>query len=439
MSHKKQLFDRTWISSEIESLRVEEPNAYAVDRTVSRVLEHSPRIGTGHDRSLTTWRVAIAACGLVAGGVTFYATLQPANASSLREIASALKKQHTRHTIDSRPDENGNLAFRGELWIDGKKHAEVYDEPHRGISRSGFDGIHQFQMTAQNRGYVDDASSEGSPIEDVDSYLNIPSPKTVSHIAGVELEGKTVDLYKIGFSNVKFDLYVEPSTRLPIRRDVFSTNGHLTEQERYDYPSSIPANTFEPPKTSGLTNYPQLRSKLAVKLKGAGETKEIGGVKITLRAVILGPGKVIALWTGGAKGEDVPGGVMEVENYKTASISARPSSFSLPNQENRNLRSLPPLFVGTEQVLGDAAWLLEGGKNRETYIQGPMTINVPVWAEDRTRPVHGKGDEVIGYHSRLVGRLSFKVSDPIRADEPDRVAWGPTFDEDSTIRATSKP
>lgn len=435
MKQNKQLFNRPGIVEEVQSLRSEQPDPMAIDRAVFRTLDASPR--PIRRQSRLVWRFAAVAGLIVASSSALYLTAQPASAASLHDIAAVFGRQKTLHFVDERPDSNGNPVFRREFWLSGKKYAESSVEADGERLREGYDGSLRYRISSKNGGYVDDTKPMDMSVEDIDSYLDTPNAQVLRHATNLQLDGRTVDLYTIGFSNVKFDLYVDPSSHLPLRRDVFTPSGEFTERELYDYPVSMPDTLFSAPTGPEVQDYPQLRAILKSQLSGPGQTKEVGGVKISLKAVILGRDKVLALWTGGVKGEDVREGDMWIEGQERAPGTARPDIFSVTHRMVPGFAYQFPLTANGQEVLGDAAWLLEGGTNRHRYIEGPFTLNVPAWAEDRTRPiVDGKGS-VIAYHSKLVGRLSFEVTDLILADDPDSVVWRRDQDEVTTAASGS--
>lgn len=396
--------------NEMQALRSNEPNPEAVDQTVDRVLAFRPT--PARPRANYIWKaVPLAAC-LGAGAFFLLAAPQSANAASLQRIAEALKHQSIRHALTYRPGPNGELQKTNEDWIDGNRHAELFIDAEGDKTLSGYDGQRMFICSAKNGSFVDDMEPSGPPVESIDSYLGTPGGRVKKFVSGPKY-----DLYTVTFSNVVFNLYVNPSTRLPERREVKTRRGDLIETNNYDYPAQIAPNTFKAPNVPGITNYPALRQELARRLAGPGQTREVGGVKISLKAVLYGKSRLLAVWTGGAKGDK--GGEMWVEELPKPALSARPEVFTVNG---------PSAFapVRGEQVSGDGAWY------SNLSLDGPFTINVPVWAEDRTAPIKG------GFHSKIVGRLKFRVTDAIFAADPERLLVKPSGEAKTLTAEASK-
>lgn len=406
MNRKKPSSETPWMRHELRALRSEEPNPAAIEGTVGRVLAFSPASDRTSVRPNHAWKaVPLAACLGVAGMLLFVAP-QRASAAGLREIADALRGQTTRHAKTYRPDAGGNLTLANEDWIDGKRHVTAFNEPGGEKTLIGYDGRRMFRVSTVDGGFVDDVEPSGLPIEDIDAYLRIPGARLVKQTS----EGRW-DVYRVDCPAVRFDLYVDPATRLPARRDVLSFKGRLIERNEYEYPATLAADRFRVPAMPGIADYPALRRELAARLNLPGQTKEIGGVRISLKAVLVGKSRILALWTGGAKGDWVSDGDLRIEGLPKPPIQGRPDAFTVPLGATK----APPLFRG-QPVLGDGAWY------PNLRLQGPFTLSVPVWAEDRTRPIPGGK----GHRSKLVGRLSFRVTDPILAPDPDRVVWAPS-------------
>ncbi len=423
MNPKKPLSDASWLGEELQALRAEQPSPESIERTVLLMQAPPPTV----NRPRANWKLRAATLAAAAALLVVLVSVgdQRANASTLRQIAEVFRAHRTRHQKTYRPDANGRLALRNEGWQDGDKQSTRFYEPDGTCQITGYDGHVMFNVTLGKGGFVDDGAPSGIPVEDIDTYITIPGAHLLSRALGRQVDGRSVDLYTIGFSDVKFTLFVDPKSQLPVRRDVLTLHGVLIERNEYDYPSLIPAATFRLPahEKSRVCDYPALRARLQRQLLQGGETKEVAGVRITLRAVLVGSTKVMALWTGGAPvdGSDSKGGLRILGDGQFLMDSA-PEPFSVPSEVPRR-NSRAPLFVGKERLFGQQAWYAEPVDWRT-----PFTIDMPVWEEDRSRPIVSADGRKLGYHSKQVGRLQFVVSHVIRADDPERVLWRPSND-----------
>jgi len=388
MNQSKRSSESNWVHDQAQALRSETPSAGAIDDTIGKVLAYSAPVAA--KRPAYRWRMVPLAAALGAGALFLVITTQPAHARSLHDIAEAVRHQATRHSSTYRPDANGKLVLANEDWISGRRNTMLFVEPDGAKTITGYDGARSFRYSTKYGGFMDDVEPSEPPVEDIDAYLHIPGGRLLKQ-AHVGNE----DVYSLSFSNMAFDLYVNPATGLPMHRDVLTHSGKLIERNIYDYPSSISAETFAPP--AGLTDFPALRQELASRLHAAGQTKSVGGVTISLKAVLVCKSHLLALWSGGAPGS---GGDVWVEGVPKsrarASQSQSPDGFSVAG-----------------------AWYVNA------KLDQPFTISIPVWTEDRTRPILGRDGKQLGFQPKLVGHAAFQVSDAMQAEDPDRVVWKP--------------
>ncbi len=382
MNQKKPLSDTPWVQNQMQEMRSDEPSPEAIDRAVHSVLAYKPT-----PRYVFVWKAASFATVAGIAGLFVYVTTQPASAAGLHAVADAFRHQSKRHCVTYRPNAGGEMVQTNEDWIDGRKNAMVYRAEDGVTTTSGYNGARIFVVSSKDGGgFVDDMEPSAPPVEDIDAYLKIPGARVLK-----QTKSGKYDVYSIGFSDCRFDIFVDPATRLPVQRMVMTIRGKVIERNDYDYPSQFSANVFEPPATSDLTDYPALRQEIAQRVAGPGQTKTIGGVTITLKAVLVGKSRILALWTGGAKADAGSTAGMWIEGIKKPIAEGRPS----------------PTVIAGKELLGDGAWYQ--GLN----VVGPFVINVPVWGPD-------------GTHSKVVGRLTFTVNNPIHAQDPDRVFARPT-------------
>ncbi len=432
MNPKKPFYSHSGIEREVSALRAEEPREEAIDQAVL-AMRALPRPDRKNPVRSTVWRVALPVAAAVAMTVVFTARPQVASAADLKRISQAVRDQKTRYMKGYRPNQSGELKLMLEMWMEDVKHMEHFREPDGTESIHGYDGKRMFLYgTIDGGGFIDDVDPASFPREDIDDYLNIPGGSLDRVDRGVLLDGKKVDLYALSFSNVKFDLYVEPSSGLPVRRDVFTVQDRLIERDIYEYPADIPDAQFQPPASikDGLCNYPDQRTVFAKQLASAGQTKSLGGVKITLRAVIVGKRQVVALWTGGAKTDFDAKGHIVVEGLPRGFAPGFETGSVWPSNDPDH----PPLFVGKLPVVADGVWY-----EKELNLKKPIKISIPVWVEDRTRPlVSQEGQKLPGYHSKLIGSLSFTVDNPIYVQDAGRLIWRPGHSGEAKVAHAGK-
>lgn len=370
MKQMKSSSESHRVRREIQALRAEEPRPEAIDRTVDRVLAYAPE--PVRTRPTRVWRLAPLAAALGVGATLFVVSAQSAKAAGWRAIAEAVRHQTKRHALTYRPDARGNLVLMVEDWVDGLHQAQTFYEPNGERKTIGYDGERMFVYSGGRGGYVDDVEPSNIPLEDLDSYLQISS----AHVDGMTKVGG-LDLYRVSYSNVRFDLYIAPQTRLPVRRDVLDLKGRLIERNVYDYPKQMAPALFRAPEAAGLTDYSEMRRRLAEQARQPGLAKG----DVSLRAVIVGPSRIIALWTGSPSPS---GSGIWIEGMPKPAVSG-------------SLKST--VHFGGETLAGNGAWYtdLKG-------LRAPFTVNVPVM---------GKGGKV--------DRLTFRVTHPIWVADPDRL------------------
>ncbi len=411
MNPKKPSFDATWMREEVRALRAEEPGARAVEGTIGRVLAFTPPRRSSKASPTLVWK-AVPVAAVVGGAALLSVAMSgTAKAASLQSIAEAVRAQTKRHSVTYRPNAEGKPVLRLEDWVDGARNVSIEPSDDGGRTIVGYDGRLVFRVERNGEGFVDDVEDSGTPVESVDSYLHIPG----AHLFGVS-HADSLDVYKIDCRTVVFDLYVDPTTRLPVRRDVFWENGKFVERNEYDYPVCFPKGRFRAPSGPSITDYPALRRELSGRLAAPGQTQTLGGITISLKAVLFSNRRLLALWTGGAKGDGKLRS-LEIEGGPKPMLWDRPKAFAI---------STDPLATDEVPSVGDESLCGEGLWYADLRLNTPFTIRVPVWAEDWSRPILGRGGKRLGFHSKLLGCLSFRVTNPIEVPGPDRVVWKPS-------------
>ena len=427
MNHKKSASEFNEFAQAKSELRSEQPSDQAVERAVFAM--QSAPISSTRKKNPWVLRAGTAAIAAIALVVVLSVTSQKAVASNLKDVSRAVQARSVRYTKTFRPID-GELRLANELWITGEKYLLKMTDGD-GTSTIMFDGKRTYIHYPPAPPVVDDTKSSTFPVEDIDTYLRIPNAK-VEGVEKVVVDGQNLDKYRISFPAMAFDLFVEPSSRLPVRRDVLG-GGKLLERDYYEYPSTFPADKFDiPTKDAGTTDYPALRVLLDEKLKQPGETKDVNGVKITLKAVIVGRYEVLALWTGGAPGDYIKEGSMWVVGKSRKTAGPRPDPFTVaapvPLTEAKE-----PIFIEGKPLRGDAAWLDKG-----VTVKAPFVIDVVAWQEDRSKPNISSKGKNLGFRSKPAGRVQFTVTDPIYASDPERLLWKSSYEGVKTATAVKE-
>jgi hypothetical protein len=418
LKNKKQFFEKAWVREDLVALRSEEPDSAAVQRAVSAMQTAPTRTAA---RSPWVWRATAAAAAAAAVAVlVFSAAPRSASADILKQIETAVKGQRTCHMKTFRHNSQGEMQLMLEDWIDGVRNKSV-ETKDGSVTEVGYDGRLMFRVGANGSGFVDDVEPNSTPVSSIDDLLGIPGGKLAKQEPGVKADGQTVDLYVITFSNVRFDLYVDPTTRLPAKRVVTDSAGNFIEENDYDYPASIPDSTFEPPSGSGQTlcDYPKLRKQVSQLLQGPGETQTVGGVEVRLLAVLAGDRSLLAVWTGGSQpGSDPKNAAFPADAMTLAGVTFKDPNQSPPPQTpfqtfctqalNNEASSV---FPSGGPFYGLIAWYQD-----EITVGSPLTLQIPVWSG-----------------SKFVGYAKFTVNDVVVGGDPQRVLWKP----DSQVRATT--
>ncbi|MCB8933695.1 MAG: hypothetical protein M9921_05740 [Fimbriimonadaceae bacterium] len=415
--------NKPFLEPQIQALRAEEPSADAVARAVRMMQIASP---VRKSRTRIWLRAAAIAMPAAILGLAFLFKPQTASAAALVQIADAMRARTTRHAMTFKPDGSGSFNLTYETWIENGKFLSAMPDGYGGLRLKGYDGHRMFMVSSAGEGFIDDTEPSGMPIEDLGSYLAYPKALILDHRSGLREGGQIVDRYSVAISGTRFDLFVDPSTRLPLRREVLDLQGRrLIERNIYDYPTDIPDARFLPPAGT-LCDYPALRVELAKRLAQPGQKQVVGGVAISLKAVIVGRYSVLALWTGGARGNYLKEGSMWVEGLRHGG-GAPPDPFRVPSLDQLT-PSRSPVFANGQLILGD-----ELGAGEPITLHPPFKISVAVWAEDPSQPLISTDGRKLGNRSKTVGRATFVVDDPLYAESPYRLLWKPSGEDQVAI------
>lgn len=412
MNDKNPQYNSAFLQKDLEALQSEAVPESGLNNAIAAM-----RTAPSRAKNRPSWRLLATVSCLAVVGV-FVALQSPTvSAAEVDRLSRAARAQQTRHTRDYRLNDAGELVLANEYWIEGTKQMMVSFNPDGTKTIGGFDGKLNFRGDA-NGGHFDDTELDRFPIETIQDYLAIPNASVKSVDRGVQEGGLKVDVFAISYGGLLMKLFIDPKTGLPVRRIV--EGGSYREENLYDYPADIPDEQFRPShaESKNWANYPALRKELAARMKEPGVTKQLGGTTITLHAVIVGDKRVVALWSGGAPTDYVQGAAMEViglpkghaPGLETMSVWDRPD----PDK--------PRLMREGKRLFGDAVWY-----ESTAALSGPVTVRIPVWSEDRTRPlISQEGTREPGFHSKLLGKLEFSGIKPIYASDPTRLLWKPS-------------
>lgn len=219
---------------------------------------------------LLKWPVRIGSAAALAGAVVLGGSLVTANAyaGELRAIEAAEQQQKTRHQKSYLFNKTTKPVLIMEFWNDHEKEA------YRQFSADGkleiarvFDGQRKYHYVAPDsvtgRGQwasVEDARYPDFGIETINSILSgrLARDNKIEKKTGVKFDGRVCDYYSI--AKGYYRIWVEPATKLPLKREIYDKGVTLWKRDIYQYPASFPAAVFKPFKTEGV-KYTETKSK----------------------------------------------------------------------------------------------------------------------------------------------------------------------------------
>ena len=380
---------------EVQSLRV----VRISDKHVEKSILALQNVKNRHSARRIVWSLSASVMTAAVAIIAVQLVPQRASAAEIHLIARAQLAQQTRFCRSYQRDKSGKLFFAYEEWLDGKKHSQkFYDRTGKIEGFISYDGSKNILFHAAvpeaNQpvtAAIDDNDALKFPLETVDDYMQIPALKTFTRVQGVKLDGRVYDLYSFGHGTYR--LYVNPQSRLPVRREIFDKD-YLIERDDYEYPKSVDDTLFEAVKVPGVTyyDYPANRAALYRSLTQRGKTKTIDSNHIELKAVLRNSTSVYVVWSE-AKDRHVP------QNMSSISIGGY-QTFS------RGVR--PVITTKGKFLVACSASLMHG----ETF-SGPLKINIPVFDDA----------------GRKSGTATFDVEQPFLVPDPDRLIWRPISGE----------
>ena len=298
------IFDR-----ELQALRTPVESILGVGDAI-RTMQQSPK---SPSKLQLKWPIGIGSVAVAAGAFLLVGSLTTgkAYAKELHEISAAQLEQKT--MIEKAYNFVGHATpdWVTEQYVDHNREAyyqirgggleavNISDGVRkysygRGSSGNGSPGL-AFKAFAQ----IDEDKSEHWTIETVDATLNSEFFRTrkIEKKAGVILNGRTCDYYSL--ANGYYRFWVDPVTKLPIQREIYSKGVTLWERDTYEYPATMPEDKFVAPTFPGVTTFDYIaaRKKLVDQFGLTGQVQKVGGVTISLKAVIKDEYRIAALWT----------------------------------------------------------------------------------------------------------------------------------------------
>jgi len=279
------------IERELRALREPASSKHGVGDAI-RAMQSMP----SSSRLSIKWPIGIGSIAVAAGAVIVVGSLTTAKAyaGDLRDIASAQEHQKTMYQKSYIYSGSKEPIRVLETWLDHEKEAmRQFSEEGNLQYATVSDGKLCFRYSAGSpdidpSATIDVDRSEHFGIETIMSYLQSDffQKHAIEKTSGVKLNGKTCDLYN--FAKGYYRVWVDPVTKLPLQREVYDKGVTLWERDVYEYPAEFSSETFKAPNIPGMTyfDYPAARIRLEKSLAAPGTTQTVGGVKVTLKAIV---------------------------------------------------------------------------------------------------------------------------------------------------------
>lgn len=398
------------LDSLIQGARTDEPSSEAQARAL-----YALRQVPNRRKIMTIPRIAVAAVAL---SLPFFLPLAtPRSSGAWAQVAEATAKQERYHeriffTM------GGKTLRSFERWVDGKRFR--FDLLHRGSTgKFIFDGNRAYHhlpglgyATIRRRADGEDPGNYISGFGEVsslriDEMIRRGNVRPVGEPEETTLpEGKRTR-YRVEYFDVKSgdvtakgNFYVAEGDQRIRRWELVDHTGKVVYYGTIDYVNSIPDRYFAIEKTPGVKVYDldagaaTLRKTIQ---KGFG-TKSAGGHSVTLRALIRGTNnELIALWTGAPPNGDLQPAI-KVDKVKVE----RPFGLSiLTTKVYQYIPAVKKLDYLPTPLAGMGVIARKGVGKR-------VTVTLPVFAPDRSRPMYDFEGKPKGFRSRAVGKVTYR-------------------------------
>ena len=364
------------------------------------------------------WPIGIGSVAVAAGSWLLVGSLTTgkAYAKELHEISAAQLGQKTmiekayNYVGHSTPD------WVTEEYVDHNREAFYQFRGDRLDAVTICDGIRKYAYGGGSSGngnpslaympyaQIDEDKSEHWTIQTVDSTLNDDYFRTrkIEKQTGVNLNGRTCDYYSL--ANGYYRIWVDPATKLPIQREIYSKGVTLWERDTYEYPSTMPEAKFQPPSIPEVPvfDYIATRKNLVNTFSQPGQVKKVGDVTISLKAVVKDDNQITALWTtSGLDGRTDNAVNLQVEGAQNQDTFGEVVETNLPS---------------VDRLILNARLRLIWGQPFKT----PTTVKIAAWTGD-----HGKVDKDGKPLKKIAGWATFTVDDVINCPHIENLLHKP--------------
>lgn len=393
----------------IAELRNRKAAPTRLEDTITRFTEKQP-LPRGKQIQRWVWRVGAASAASIA--VTLI-LLQPQTslASSLSGVAQAAGKrpasiEHVYRTV------KGTRKLVYTLWLEGDKMAT--------LSNSEFEGMNfryngkRFFIFGPHMGYAVVSTRVAGPVGP--QPFSVEKLRTDKNIVkwdvehDVEWRGAKYDRYMIQRAYDWQYLYVDPATSLPKGRETgFVSKGErkpVDSDSTIEYPADIPDEIFDPVNLPGVHTYDEtaIHNQALARANAGMATTTVAGRKIVLRGLFRDlNGEIAAFVTGSEAQPEANARPMKVEG-----ISTKAGSWKVFTDSAHSLAKAKSFF----HVDGKPVYGYRVGAEKAIKLPSPLTLRVPIYAFDKSRPVTSPSGARVGYRSKFAGYATFRVKAP---------------------------
>ncbi len=413
MNYNNQQSSDEIIDRELQALREPVESMHGVGDAI-RTMQETPK----SKRTLNLrWPIGIGSVAVAASAIILVGSLSTgkAYAGELHAISAAQLGQHTMIMKCANFVGHETPEWTTEWYLDHQRHASFEYRDHGRLQYMEVgDGTRRFTYSAGSTspsGYVvkeqaliDEDTSSLMTIGTVDSYLkdDFFKARKIEKQTNVDLNGRTCDLYLL--ANGCYRIWVDQATRLPIQREVYSKGVTLWERDTYEYPATMPEDKFKEPTIPGITAFDYIAARKTVtdSFTQPGQVQTVGGVTISLKAMVKDENQIVALWTtSGLDGRTDFAVNLQVEGAQNQDKLGEVVESNLPSVDRTILNARLRVIYGQPFKL-------------------PTTVKIAVWSGD-----NGKLDKNGKPVKKFVGWATFAVDQVIDAPHIENLLHRP--------------
>ncbi|MBS1708218.1 MAG: hypothetical protein JSS65_05780 [Armatimonadetes bacterium] len=189
-----------------------------------------------------------AAVGVLAAAAMMVAVLLPrrSDAAMLQEVLQAVKSKLERSETCYTVHRDGRWTLSYQAWSKPGKSAMRFADGGD-IRDNGKESYIYYPSSPNQAQSIGPSSGDGLDPVGVEEYVTSPYGKLLR----VEREaGANRFVFQMG--ETRQDLIIDDSTRLPKRRDVFTTTGKLMEVHEYQFSTGLDDGIFDPDIKPGV-------------------------------------------------------------------------------------------------------------------------------------------------------------------------------------------